>query len=76
MAGMFWIAATIGFALLPGASVTPPQRAETLRVSARVLRSAEANAERLSRHDATRVREVVERLPDGRDIRMVIFDFE
>ena len=57
----------------------PPERAsavETVRVSARVLRSAEASERAHLRSPLGRSRRIIEKLSDGREVDLVVVDYE
>lgn len=73
---MFWIVA----ALALKAASEPPRSAvvcvQSLHVSARILRGVEASASRRTKHQSNRIRTIIEKLPDGREISLTIYDSE
>jgi hypothetical protein len=71
---MFLIVATLAVVLPPSTPAIP--KATQVRVSASIVRAAEASARSLSTHRPDRVRAFDEKLSDGHSVRVVILDFE
>jgi hypothetical protein len=73
---MFWMVTALTLATPDTGPKTAALRETRVTVSARILRGAEASERQRSEHRPGRVRKVVEKLPDGRTIDLVVFDFE
>jgi hypothetical protein len=73
---MFWMVTALTLAIPEAGPKTTASRETQVIVSARILRGAEASERQRSEHRPGRVRKVVEKLPDGRTIDLVVFDFE
>jgi len=73
---MLWIVGMLGLTNPSNGPSTIAPGAAQVKVSARIVRGAEASEGRTSVHRANRIRKVVEKLPDGRTINLVVFDFE
>jgi hypothetical protein len=73
---MFWMVAVLSVASPQNAQKGAALRETQVTVSARILRGTEASERQTSEHRPGRVRKVVEKLPDGRTINLVVFDFE
>jgi hypothetical protein len=76
MPAMLWIVATLGLATLDRPPAAPVSRVEPVVVSARIVRGGEASSRRKMEHPQNRTRAVLEKLPDGREVSLIVFDFE
>ena len=76
MAAMLWIAATLGLATLDRPPSVAVPRIEPVIVTARIVPSGEASSRRKVEHPDDRTRAVLEKLPDGREVTLIVFDFE
>jgi hypothetical protein len=73
---MLWMIATFASSAIrvpPSTGRGPVQRIE---VSARIGRGAEASERGKLEHQANRIRTVVDKLPDGREVYVTVLDFE
>jgi hypothetical protein len=74
--GMCLIIAAL--ALFAGPMPPPPAaaRVERIQITARIVRGAEASERRRLEHQTNRVRIVVDKQPDGRQVYVTVLDFE
>lgn len=73
---MSWCLAIAGLLASPGSPPSAVARVEQVKVTARIIRGAEASNRRKSEHEPNRIRKVREKGPDGRSVELTIFEFE
>jgi hypothetical protein len=73
---MFWIAAAFALSSHNHPPLPSTARGARAEVSARLVRGGEASKAAMARRNPRRIRTIIDRLPDGRDVTLVVFDFE
>ncbi len=73
---MTWCLTIAGLLATLGSSPSAVARVEQVKVTARIMRGAEASTRRKSRHQPNRIRKVYEKAPQGGSVELIIFEFE
>ena len=73
---MVWIAGALASSTLNPPPLPSGTGRTRIEVHVRLIRGGEASKQVMATRDPQRVRTIVDKLPDGRDVTLVVFDFE